>query len=435
MKRMFVELMKGIRILVVGGGGREHAIIWKLHQSPWKPIIFCTPGNGGIAELATCVNINPSDVTGLVAYAKEMKIDLVVIGPEDSLAAGIVDALEVAEIPVFGPRRKSALIEISKAWAKKMMQRNRIPTAPFNDFDLFSEASNFLIGRHLPYVIKADGLCAGKGAYVVEDDHEGQRVLKSLMVDGIHGRSGDRIIVEKRLCGPEVSYLVFSDGDSTLPMLPAQDHKPLFKGGPNTGGMGAYTPVPFVDSEMEEWINKNIMNKAVKSFHDEGATYKGVLYGGLIIPSRPSVLEFNARFGDPETQPILFKMKSDLLPILIACINGTLKDIPAIKWKPGVALCVVLASRGYPGKPEKGKLIRGLDSLKELEDICVFHAGTKVVDGNYFTNGGRVMGVTVRGKDYEDAIQKAYDAVVHVNFDGMYFRTDIAAEAVDFMKR
>jgi phosphoribosylamine--glycine ligase len=422
-----------MKILVVGGGGREHALVWKLSQSPKVQAIFCAPGNGGIADLATCVEIDAMNIEGLLDFAKKERIGLVVVGPENSLAAGIVDAFERHGIPIFGPRAAGARMETSKIFAKGLMKRHEIPTAPFSIFEAYDAARRYIEALKAPYVVKADGLCAGKGAYVVRDHAEGETALKDLLMDAIFGDACKQIIVEQFLNGIEASYLAFTDGQTILPMLPSQDHKALLDDdlGPNTGGMGAYTPVPFLDQAMEAEIDSTIMQKTVSALRAEGITYKGVLYGGLMFEAgRPFVLEFNARFGDPETQPILFNMESDILPILLACVDGGLDRVGEIAWKNGVSICVVLASHGYPEKPEKGKLIKGLDELRSVKDVFVYHAGTKKVGSDYYTSGGRVLGVTAVGDTYVDAIRKVYEAVSCISFEGMQYRKDIGAKAI-----
>jgi phosphoribosylamine---glycine ligase len=422
-----------MRILVVGGGGREHALVWKLSQSPKVEALFCAPGNGGIGDIATCVDLEATDVAGLLNLARKERIGLVVVGPESALAAGIVDAFEGEGVLVFGPRAAGSRMETSKIYAKELMERYGIPTAPFKVFKVFEEAQRHVRALKPPYVVKADGLCAGKGAYVIKESIEGERAVKELLADSLFGEAGSRILVEQFLSGIEVSYLAFTDGRSILPMLPSQDHKALLDNGlgPNTGGMGAYTPVPFLDKSMEEEINAGIMQKTVSALRNDGITYKGVLYAGLMMEGRnPFVLEFNARFGDPETQPILFNMESDILPILTACAEGTLDRAGGIAWKSGVSICVVLASGGYPDRPEKGKVIQGLDEVKQDKDVFVFHAGTKKVGKEYYTSGGRVLGVTATGETYRDAIRKVYDAVSCISFEGMQFRKDIGAKAL-----
>ncbi|MGD0233585.1 MAG: phosphoribosylamine--glycine ligase [Syntrophorhabdales bacterium] len=422
-----------MRTLVVGGGGREHALVWKLSQSPKVEAIFCAPGNGGIGDFATCVELEAINIEGLLDFAKRERIEFVVVGPENALAAGIVDAFESKGVPIFGPGAVGARIETSKIFAKQLMGRHGIPTVPFKIFEAFDEAQRHIQALKPPYVVKADGLCAGKGAYVIKESSEGEKAARELLVDSLFGEASSHIIVEQFLNGIEASYLAFTDGRSILPMPPSQDHKALLDNdlGPNTGGMGAYTPVPFLDSAMEEEINATIMKKTVAALRNEGITYKGVLYGGLMIEAKkPFVLEFNARFGDPETQPILFKMESDILPILRACVEGKLDGVGGIAWKGGVSICVVLASGGYPEKPEKGKLIRGLDEVRQSKDVFVFHAGTKKIGKEYYTSGGRVLGVTALGETYRDAIRKVYDAVSCISFEGMQYRKDIGAKAL-----
>jgi phosphoribosylamine---glycine ligase len=422
-----------MKVLVVGSGGREHALVWKLSQEPKIGALFCAPGNGGISSIAECVDIDATDTVGLLAFAKRELVDLVVVGPETALAAGVVDVMQQEGVQVFGPSKRGSQLETSKVFTKNLLKKHGIPTAPFKVFDEYREAQGYLDTLSPPYVVKADGLCAGKGAFVVKEKAEGDAALRELMVENVYGKAGRRVVIETFLHGTEASYLAFADGVSILPMIPAQDHKALLDGdeGPNTGGMGAYAPIPFVDTKSSALIDHLIMEKTLEGLREEGITYKGVLYAGLMMDGHnPSVIEFNARFGDPETQPILFKMDSDLLPILSACSEGTLKEVSEIGWKSGVALCVVLASRGYPGKPENGHLIRGLDDLKGQSDVFVFHAGTKRIGDNYYTAGGRVLGVTVIGDSCADAVARAYDAVSCIHFEGMYYRTDIGRKAL-----
>lgn len=422
-----------MKVLVIGGGGREHALVWKLAQSEHVGAIYCIPGNGGISEIADCIEINIQNTEGLAKFSREQSVDLVVVGPENPLASGVVDAFEKEGIPIFGPCKKGALIETSKVFAKDLMEKYSVPTAPFRVFHDYNDARAYVRAMEPPFVIKADGLCTGKGAYVIWDKGAGEEVLEDLMIKLIYGDAGRRVLVESFLPGVEASYLAFTDGSSILPMLPSQDHKPLLDDdkGPNTGGMGAYTPIPFIDRGMEEEIDKNIMTKTIQALRSEGVTYKGVLYGGLMITEKgPQVLEFNARFGDPETQPILFKMGSDLMPVLLACVEGKLGNFKGIMWKEGVSVCVVIASRGYPDTPEKGRVIKGLEDLKKEKDVMVFHAATKKVGGEYYTSGGRVLGVTATGKTYEDAIKRVYEAVSCIKFEGMYYRKDIGKKAL-----
>jgi phosphoribosylamine--glycine ligase len=428
-----------MKVLLIGGGGREHALAWKISQSKGVKSIFCIPGNGGISEIADCVNIDFQDLNGLVNFTKQEHIDIVVVGPENPLAIGIVDYFEERGIPIFGPRKMGAQIEASKVFAKNLMDKYEIPTASFRIFRNFEEAHDYVIKIGAPYVIKADGLAAGKGAYVIKNNDEGEQVLKNVMVDKIHGEAGESVIIEQFLPGIEASYLAFTDGKSILPLLASQDHKPLLDNdkGPNTGGMGAYTPIPFINEKMEIEINNSIMRRTIDAMKSEGAQYKGVLYGGLMImeDNKPYVIEFNARLGDPETQPILFKMESDIMPIFQACIEGKLDESMAIGWKEGVSVCVVLASKGYPDKTEKGMIIRGLEELKDDKDVMVFHGGTKKIGSDFYTSGGRVLGVTAIGKTYADAIRKVYEAVSCIKFEGMQYRRDIGAKALSYVSK
>lgn len=424
-----------MKVIVIGSGGREHALVWKLSQSRSIDTIFCAPGNGGVSEIADCIDINVSDTDGLLRFAKQEKVGLVVVGPENPLANGLVDVFEAEGVPIFGPSMKGAQIEASKIFTKELMDENGIPTAPFRTFVDYGEAAAYVQNVDPPYVIKADGLCAGKGAYVIGNREEGEEVLKDLMVKKIYGDAGSRIVIESFLPGVEASYLAFTDGKTIKPMLPSQDHKPLLDDdrGPNTGGMGAYTPIPFVNSAMETEIDERIMLKTIAALRNKGIIYKGVLYGGLMIKEKsPFVIEFNARLGDPETQPLLFKMESDILPILMACVEGKLETIGDIRWKPGVSVCVVLASKGYPEKPEKDKVISGLEDLKGRSDVMVFHAGTAKRGEKFYSSGGRVLGVTATGETYKDAIRNVYDAVSCIEFEGMQFRKDIGRKALKY---
>ncbi|HAR96531.1 MAG TPA: phosphoribosylamine--glycine ligase [Deltaproteobacteria bacterium] len=423
-----------MKILVVGGGGREHALAWKLSQSPHVETIYCVPGNGGIEEIATCINMDVGDFDGLIRFSKQESIDLVVVGPEGPLAAGIVDAFQSKGIAIFGPQKNGALVETSKVFAKRMMEKYDVPTAPFQVFSDYGEAASYAEQLTPPYVVKADGLCAGKGAYVIHDRAEGLKALNDLLVEKIFGQAGNSVIIESFLKGVEVSYLGLSDGETVLPLLPAQDHKPLLDNdqGPNTGGMGAYTPVPFMNPQIEMEIDRVVMKRSVRALAEGAVTFKGVLYGGLMLSddNKPWVLEFNARFGDPETQPILYKMESDLLPYLMACVEGGLSRMEPISWKPGVSVCVVLAAKGYPEKPVKGDRIFGLEDLKGRADVKVFHAGTRKDGDRFYTAGGRVLGVTALGDSYSDAIRKVYDAVGCIKFEGMQYRTDIGRKSL-----
>jgi len=426
-----------MKVLVIGSGGREHALVWKLAQSTQVKSILCAPGNGGISEIADCIEVDVNDTERLLGLAKSEKVDLTVVGPENPLAQGVVDRFEGAGMAVFGPSMKGAAIEASKIFSKELMAEHGIPTAGFRTFEDHDDAARYIRSIEAPFVIKADGLCAGKGAYVIHDHGEAEKVLQDLMVRKVYGAAGSRIVVEDFLPGVEASYLAFTDGKTILPMLPSQDHKPLLDGdkGPNTGGMGAYTPIPFVDEAMDGRIRSEIMMPTIAALRDKGIVYKGVLYGGLMIrDGNPFVIEFNARLGDPETQPILFKMESDIVPVLMACIEGRLSGVPPIQWKPGVSVCVVLASKGYPDKPEKGIEIKGLEDLRNRKNVMVFHAGTKKTGDTFYTSGGRVLGVTATGGTYEEAAKAAYDAVACIKFEGMQYRKDIAGKALKIMK-
>jgi phosphoribosylamine---glycine ligase len=422
-----------MKVLVIGSGGREHAIVWKLMQSPQISALYCAPGNSGISQIATCIPFNATDVEGVVGFCRKEGIGFVVVGPENALSAGIVDECEKVGILAFGPKKAGAQIETSKVFSKNLMNLAGIPTAPFQIFTDYNVAKNYLSTIVAPFVIKADGLCAGKGAFVVDDAKEGDSVLKDLLIHRIYGEAGSKVIVEGFLPGVEVSYLAFADGKTVLPMVPSQDHKTLLDGdeGPNTGGMGAYAPVPFIDKTISDMVDRKIMAKTITTMNAAGIPYKGVLYAGLMMDGlNPSVLEFNARFGDPETQPILYKMKSDLLPVLVACAQGNLSNVEPIEWNAGVALCVVIASKGYPDRPETGFQIHGLEELSGRNDIIVFHAGTKTVNNRIYTSGGRVLGVTVIGEDFSQAITKAYSAIECIHFEGMQFRRDIGKKAL-----
>ncbi len=427
-----------MKVLIVGSGGREHALAWKLSQSSLVDAIFCVPGNGGISEIADCVDMDVNDVGKLLSFSKQEKVGMVIVGPENPLASGIVDEFEGTGVPIFGPCKRGAQIEASKIFSKELMAEHGVPTAAFRSFLRYDEALAYIRSIAPPYVIKADGLCAGKGAYVIRDQAEGEQVLADLMVRTIYGDAGSRVIVEAFLPGIEASYLAFTDGADVLPMLPSQDHKPLLDNdkGPNTGGMGAYTPIPFISKALDDEINTTIMKKTIMALQNRGITYRGVLYGGLMLKEKsPYVIEFNARLGDPETQPLLFKMESDLMPILLACTQGRLSGIKEIKWKPGVSVCVVIASRGYPDKPEKGMVIKGLEELKGQKDVAVFHAATKKVGNAFYTSGGRVLGVTALGDTYKDAVQKVYNAVSSIEFEGMYYRKDIGSKALKIIEK
>lgn len=419
-----------MKVLVVGGGGREHALVWKIAQSPRVEKVFCAPGNAGIAQHAACVRIKADDIEGLLAFARSEGVELTVVGPEAPLAAGIVDAFEAAGGKIFGPRREAARLETSKVFAKEVMLRYGVPTAEAAVFDAPGGAKEYVRRLGGPCVVKADGLAAGKGVIVAESAAEAEAAIVEIMEAKAFGAAGARVLVEERLCGEEASVLALTDGEAVLPLLPAQDHKPVYDGdrGPNTGGMGAYAPAPVVTPELLSRITSEILVPTVRGLKEEGIAYQGVLYAGLMLTQDgPRVLEFNVRFGDPEAQPLLYLWAGDLVEALEAVTLGGLRDVE-LAWHPGAAVCVVLASAGYPGSYRKGCVIKGLDDLPP--DVMVFHAGTGLKDGEFVTSGGRVLGVTARGKDVQEAVRLAYKAVDRISFEGMHCRRDIGQKAL-----
>ncbi|MHA6533765.1 phosphoribosylamine--glycine ligase [Paenibacillus sp. BAC0078] len=418
-------------ILVVGGGGREHAIIWSLSRSPKAGKIYCAPGNAGIAQLAECVPIGVFEFDKLVAFAKERKIDYVVIGPDDPLAAGIVDAFEAHGIPVFGPRKNAAEIEGSKTFMKDLLHKYSIPTAAYEKFSDYDAALAYLRGQGLPIVIKADGLAAGKGVTVAYSLEEAELALRDIMVTKVFGEAGAQVVIEEFLAGQEMSILAFVDGETVRPMAAAQDHKPAYDGdkGPNTGGMGTYSPLPHIDQAIIDEAVETIIKPTAKAMVAEGRSFSGVLFAGLMISpdGKPKTIEFNARFGDPETQVVLPRLKSDLLEIFLAVTEGRLADIE-IEWSEEAAVCVVLASEGYPGTYPKGVPIAGLENRP---DELIFHAGTaRGEDGSWVTNGGRVLGVVGMGATIAEARAAAYASAETISFSGMHKRSDIAMKAL-----
>ncbi len=420
-----------MNVLVVGGGGREHTLVWKIAQSPLVEKIYCAPGNAGISQLAECVSISDTDVDELLSFADRKRIDLTVVGPEAPLAAGIVDAFQSQGLTIFGPTRKAAEIESSKIFAKYLMEKYQIPTAHYRAFDQYEEAKNYLASMPAPIVIKADGLAAGKGAIVCFSQDEAQEALHKMMVQGIFGAAGKKVVIEEYLRGQEASVLAVSDGENLAVLLPAQDHKPIFDNdkGPNTGGMGAYAPAVQIDAEMLQQIRQQILEPAIKGMALEDRPYRGVLYAGLMITRQgPKVIEFNCRFGDPETQVILPLLDGDIVPLLMGCCQGNLQH-QQVDFKNKFAVCVVMASGGYPGKYEKGKEIIGLER-NFGNDVIIFHAGTRFANGKIVTNGGRVLGITALGNDVAEAIKRAYKAVGKITFDGAYYRKDIGYKAL-----
>jgi phosphoribosylamine--glycine ligase len=419
-----------MNVLVIGSGGREHAIVWKISQSPRLTKLYALPGNPGMAELAENVGgISIDNHAAIVAFCKDKQIDLVIVGPEAPLSAGLVDSLSAAETRCFGPKQAAAQIEASKVFAKDFMARNHIPTARYAVFRQVDEAVRYLESVDYPVVIKASGLAAGKGVILPETMEEAVSTLKAILLDKAFGNAGDEVVIEERMSGQEVSLMAFTDGTSVVPMLPAQDHKRVRDGdeGPNTGGMGAYAPAPLFTAEMMSESVEKVLKPAVSGLKNEGTPFVGVLYAGLMLtPNGIRVLEFNCRFGDPETQVILPLLETDLLEIAEACADGKLADVN-IRWKNGAAVCVVLASKGYPEKVESGKVA----TIEKLpDDMVCFHAGTKLENKNLITSGGRVFGLTAWDGDIETAIKKVYSNIDKVSFDGMQYRKDIARRAL-----
>ena len=421
-----------MKVLVVGGGGREHALVWKIAQSPRVSKVFCAPGNAGISQQATLVPLKANDLRGLLEFAQNEKIDLTVVGPEEPLAKGIVDLFESKGLAIFGASMKAAEIEGSKAFAKEMMKKYHIPTAAYEVFEDREKAASYIRKKGAPIVVKADGLAAGKGVMICKTVDEAMDSLDEIMVKKVFGEAGEKVVVEECLTGEEASYIVFTDGKSILPMASSQDHKAVFDGdqGPNTGGMGAYSPAPVVTEEVHERILEKVLRPMIQGLGEEGRPYQGALYAGLMIRNgHPMALEFNARFGDPETQPVLMRMKGDIIPILEACIHGNLSR-SRIEWDPRTAVCVVMASGGYPGDYERGKVIQGLEEVSRMKDIFVYHAGTALKGGKVMTNGGRVLGVTGLGEDVQKAIDRTYQGVHKISWDGAHYRRDIGAKAL-----
>jgi len=419
---------------MIGGGGREHTLVWKIAQSPLVEKIYCIPGNAGIGDIADCRKMDVEEsLDPLVQFAGDEKIDLTVVGPEDPLANGIVDHFENLGLKAFGPSKAATDIESSKVFSKRLMNKYSIPTAESETFYDPREAESYIRKVGTPIVVKADGLAKGKGVLLCHDLQEALDAVNTIMVKKAFGEAGNRVLVEEFLEGEEASFIAFTDGKAILPMSSSQDHKPIYDGdrGPNTGGMGAYSPAPVVTDEVHDLIMETVMEPAVKGMAAEGRLYKGVLYAGLMLTEgKPKVLEFNARFGDPETQAVIPRLKSDIVPVMQACIDGTLDKVQ-LEWAEGPAVCVVMASGGYPAKYEKGKVISGLKAAGAMENVMVFHAGTARKGDDVVTNGGRVLGVTALGDDIEDAIKNAYEAVDKISFENAYFRRDIGHRALE----
>lgn len=419
-----------MKVLVVGSGGREHALCWKIAQRPGTEV-YVAPGNIGMVDVATLVNIKVDDIAGLVDFAKAEGIDLTVVGPELPLTLGIVDAFQEAGLACFGPNKAAAKLEGSKAFSKELMKKYGIPTAAFDTFTDVDKAKAFVDEIGVPCVVKADGLAAGKGVIICMTREEADKAIEDMLTDHAFGDASATIVIEEYMVGPEVSVLAFADGKTVLPMVSAQDHKRIFDGdkGPNTGGMGAYSPAPVYTEALSAEVNKTIIEPTIAAMAAEGTPFTGILYTGLMLTEKgPRVLEYNVRFGDPETQPIMVRMKSDIVALFQACVDGKL-DEAALEWHDEAAVCVIMASGGYPASSEKGVPIHGLDDIA-AEEAIVFHSGTAEKDGEIVTNGGRVLGVTAKGATIKGAIDKAYAAVEKINFDHMQFRRDIGARAL-----
>jgi len=421
-----------MRVLLIGNGGRENAIAWKLAKSKELKKLYIAPGNPGTARWGENVAIKTEDIGEIVKFAKENKVELVIVGPEDPLAEGVVDALEAAGIKAFGPSKAAAQLEADKSFSKQIMRSSAVSTAEGRTFTRFEDAKAYIASRDEPVVVKAAGLAKGKGVIVCNEPSDGILAAEKIMVDKIFGSAGDKVIVEDKLIGEEASILAFVDGRSIYVMESAQDHKPVGDGdtGPNTGGMGAYSPAPVVTDAMMSQIEREILVPVVDCMNRNDTPYKGVLYAGLMVTAGgPRVLEFNVRFGDPETQPIMMRLKSDLLEVYLAVCEQKLDQV-TLEWDERPAVCVVMASGGYPGDYEKGKIITGISEAEQLKDVVVFHAGTAMKDGKLVTAGGRVLGVTAIGGTIADAKKQAYEAVGKISFEGAHYRRDIADKAI-----
>jgi len=420
-----------MKVLVIGSGGREHTLVWKLKQSKRVSKIFCAPGNGGINQIAKCVNIKVDNSRALADFAARNKIGLTVVGPEAPLAGGIVDEFQRRKLKIFGPDKKAAQLESSKVFSKEFMRKYHIPTAPFKVFTTAAEAIGFCRSVQFPAVIKADGLAAGKGAIIVKNFEQAQNVVEDIMLKRVFGDAGDRVLVESFLSGQEVSIMAIADGKTVVPFLSSQDHKQAFDGdrGPNTGGMGAYCPTNFATDEVMEQITDHILTPTIEGMAREGSAYKGVLYAGLMLtPGGPKVLEFNCRFGDPETQVVLPLLKTDLVDLMMASVSHKLSSFGKLAWRNETAVCVTMASKGYPGRYSTGVKITGLNEIKD-SNCYVFHAGTQQKENQWFTAGGRVLGVTGWDKDLKLALNRVYRTVNKIRFDGAMFRRDIGFRA------
>ncbi len=424
-----------MKVLVVGGGGREHALVWKIVQSPLVDRVFCAPGNAGIARMAECVDIEDTDILHLRRFARQNSIDLTVAGPEAPLVEGIVDSFAGEGLKVFGPNRLAARIEGSKVFAKQLMRRHNIPTAYFRTFTAPDRAKAYLDMVGAPIVVKADGLAGGKAAIVCQTTEEAYEAVNRIMARREFGDAGDQVVVENCLVGEEVSMIAFTDGQTIAVVPSSQDHKPAYDGdeGPNTGGMGAYSPAPVMTDELAAEVEREILVQGVHAMNREGKPYRGALYAGIMVTNEgPQVLEYNCRLGDPETQPLLMRLESDLVPILLGTIDGTLEEVD-IHWAHRPTLCVVMASGDYPVEYQKGFPIEGIEDAEAMEDVMVFHAGTAIDPdtGKLVTAGGRVLGVTARGDTIREAKRRAYEAVSKIHFRDAHYRTDIGQKAID----
>lgn len=425
------------KVLVIGSGGREDALVWKLSQSPFLSKIYCAPGNGGICqrEKTECLSLKADEILALADFAKKNKIDLTVVGPEAPLVSGISDFFEKRGLKIFGPRNSGAKLEGSKVFAKNFMKKYGIPTADFKNFDKPREAKKYAI-KNLPAVIKADGLASGKGAIICQSKEEVSKAIERVMIEKEFGPSGEKVVVEEFLEGEEVTYMILTDGEKFIPLLCSQDHKPVFDEdkGPNTGGMGSYAPTPIVDKKLKIKIREEIVKPALEGLKKEGINYQGCFYFGLMITSEgPKVLEFNCRLGDPELQPIVMLMESDIFPILKEIAEGRLLE-KEIKWQKGAAVCVIMASGGYPGKYEIGKEIKGFKASSKMKNVVLFNAGVTREGKILKTAGGRVLGVTARASKIKEAIDLAYKAVAKISFEGEHYRTDIGKKALKWIK-
>ncbi|MFC1851462.1 phosphoribosylamine--glycine ligase [candidate division CSSED10-310 bacterium] len=425
-----------MKILVIGGGGREHTLVWKIAQSSLVEKIFCCPGNAGISELAECIAVPAGGFQELKDFCLQKTVDLTIVGPEQPLVDGIVDQFTAAGLKIFGSNKAASILEGSKIFAKQFLARHNIPTASFRSFSSAASAAEYVKSTAGPWVVKADGLAAGKGVVICQEQSLALDTITSMMEQEQFGLAGKSIVIEECLQGEEGSFIVLTDGETIMPLASSQDHKPVFDGdqGPNTGGMGAYSPAPVLEGPMSQKIMTKIIQPTISGLAAEGIKFKGVLYAGLmIVDNEPFVLEFNVRFGDPETQPILTRLKSDLVPLLLASVEGNLADFSP-EWRPESSILVVLAAGGYPGKYEKGKVISGLETLATEKDIIVFQAGTKISDGATVTSGGRVLGITALAETLPLAREKVYQAVEKVHFDQVHYRTDIGMKALKYLE-